>query len=227
MRILLALLLLWPAAEGVTVSGKIQAAPGTPRARIDSRYRGRDRRHLKPPPPSPAVVYLEGAPASKAEGKTLEIDHLGLQFRPRIAAVQAGTKLVMPNNDPCLHNAFTLSPGNAFDFGKTRPGGSGEKLLETKGLVRIRCQVHAHMRAYVWVCDSPYFAVAKEDGSFSIPEVPPGDYTLVAWQEGYSEIRRPLTVGEDGAELDLRFTFLQKGEAGRGAASPVGCCSAR
>ena len=89
----------------------------------------------------------------------------------------------------------------------------------------MRCDVHKHMRAFVHVFDHPYFAVAAADGTYSIPKVPPGKYTLVAWKEFFDPVRQDVEVKADGAKVDVTLSALLDRPADRrvGAA----CCDAR
>jgi len=222
MRLLFAwLLLLAPARQaGVTVSGKVTVEEKAKKQLVILRYNGEDKRHLKPPPPSPAVVYLEGPPASAAEGKAVEILQQALQFRPRVVAVQLGTVVNFPNSDPVFHNVFSLSPGNKFDHGKYRTGESKGEAVKAVGRIDARCKVHEHMVAYIHVVGSPHFAVAREDGAFSIPNVPPGKYTLVAWKEEYGieqTYRKPIEVTQDGLNVDLKLAVADGSRSGGGA----------
>src|SRR3546814_6800868 len=66
--------------------------------------------------------------------------------------------------------------------------------LTRPGLVRVECDAHGWMLAWIYVADSPYYALTGEDGSFSLTDVPPGDYTLVTWQEHVEETEMPVTV---------------------------------
>jgi plastocyanin len=227
MRGLLAALLLsgLPPSGGAAVTGTIRVPEGSVVRKVVVRYTGVGAHLLKPSDPSLPVVWLEGAPASKAQGKTAEIVQSGLHFRPRVLAVQAGTAVKFPNGDDTFHNVFSLTPGASFDLGKYPQGQSKEETLLKPGRVDVRCKVHEHMRAYVHVFEHPHFAVAKEDGTFSIADVPAGKYTLVAWREPDALVRREIEVTGDGAKADLEFARLE--EAPAAPLPGAGCCSAR
>ena len=120
------------------------------------------------------------------------------KFEPRISAVSVGATLVFPNVDDIMHNVFSLAEGNRFDLGLYKSGAKKNFVFETPGLVRIYCNIHPQMSAFVHVMPNSYFAWAEPDGSFVIPDVPPGDYTLNAWHEE-GEQMQPVVVTEQGA----------------------------
>ena len=87
---------------------------------------------------------------------------------PRVLAVPVGTVVRFPNSDGIFHNVFSLSQGNAFDLGLYRSGASKSRAMSTPGLVRVFCDVHHAMVAYVWVMDTPFLASPGADGSFAL-----------------------------------------------------------
>ncbi len=226
MKLLLAgFLVLSPQEAGVVLSGKVTYGEGV-RPKVPAiNYMGPDARLIKPPDSSPAVVYLVGAPAAKVAPQTVELRQSGLEYRPRVVAAPVGSTLRFPCDDETLHNVFSLTFGNDFDHGKFGKGEATQKVFEKKGRVDIRCRIHDHMRAYVFLFDHPYFAVVKEDGTFTIPNVPPGEHTLAAWKEGFTkEVRQKVEV-KAGASVELKFT-RHPGTPAEGRALE-GCCAAR
>lgn len=212
--------------DGATVSGKISAAEGTAQKRLRTKlYSGDLVAGRKDPDPTVGVVWLEGVPAVKTEARTAMIRQDGLEFRPRAVAVTLGSKVDFPNDDDLFHNVFSYTKGYRIELGSYPKGESKSVSFDKKGLIDVRCEVHKHMRAYVHVFDHPYFAVAAADGSYSIPKVPPGKYTLVAWKEFFDPVRREIEVKADGAKIDVTLSALLDRPADRtvGAA----CCDAR
>ena len=105
------------------------------------------------------------------------------QFTPRLLTVPRGSRVRFPNQDPILHNVFSVSPGNAFDLGLYRAGEGKTQRFEQPGLVRVFCNVHHDMVAYVLVLDTPYYVSPEADGSFVLSGVPPGKGRLTVWHE--------------------------------------------
>jgi len=227
MRPWFALLLLVSAPrDGGTVSGKITAPEGAVQNRLRVKLYGSETvAGHKPADPRLAVVWLEGVPAAKTEARTGVIRQDGLEFRPRAVAVTVGSKVDFPNDDDLFHNVFSYAKNNRIELGSYPKGESKSVVFERKGIVELRCEVHKHMRAYVHVFDHPYFAVAAADGSYAIPNVPPGKYTLVVWKEFFDPVRQDVEVKSDGAKVDVTLTALLERPADR----PVGaaCCDAR
>ena len=228
MRTLLALLLVVGVPQdGATVSGKISAAEGAAQKKLRSKikYAGPGVANRKDPDPSPAVVWLEGVAAVKMEAKALEIRQEGIEFRPRVLAVPAGSTVKFPNGDDVFHNVFSFSKAERFDLGRYPKGESKSVTFEKKGLIDVRCEVHDHMRSYIHVFDHPCFAVAAEDGTYAIPKVPPGKYTLVVWKEFFDPVRQEIEVKADGAKVDVTLARLLERPADRSVGAA--CCDAR
>jgi hypothetical protein len=126
---------------------------------------------------------------------------------PRVQALPVGTNLVTLNEDPVLHNIHSFS-GSKTIFNVALPfkGQRSEKPMKSEGMVRFECDAHGWMRGWVYVADNPYYAVTARNGEFSLPEVPPGSYTLVAWQEYAGETEVPVKV-EAGkvAQVDVEL----------------------
>lgn len=227
MRLLPALaLLLVPVQEKASVTGKVTIASGAKPNIVVIKYTGSDAKLLKPAPSSSLVVWLEGVPsAPPVQGATAEMVQEALQFRPRTLAVRTGTTVSFPCKDRTIHNVFALRSPTKFDLGRHGDGAVPKQDFPDKGLVHVRCRMHDHMAAYLHVFDHPFFAVAKEDGGYSISDVPPGKYTLAAWLEGFKEIRREIVVKPGNPPVDLEFARAGEGPAERALAAA--CCAAR
>jgi plastocyanin len=225
--LLIILLVFGPQDSGATITGKVSATEGKTQEKIpaDIHYAGPGSEKRKLPDPSPAVVYLLKMPASKSEAQVLEIKQEGLEFRPRVLAVRVGDTVKFPNGDDVYHNVFSYSKAKRFDLGRYPRGQSNEVTFDEKGLVEVRCEIHKHMRAYIHVFDHPYYALAKEDGTYSIAKVPPGKYTLVVWKEFFEPVRREVEVKGDGAKADFDLTHQTGPPVGR--ETVASCCGAQ
>jgi plastocyanin len=153
-----------------------------------------------------AVVYLETAPRGAfetREGARAVIDQRDETFVPHVLAVTAGTTVVFTNSDRTYHNVFSLSKDNRFDLGRYGRGHSKALRFEHPGVVRVFCDIHSHMSAFILVFAHRYFAVTDAEGRYRIDDVPPGTYTVVAWNEGQTRESRSVRVGEEGVEADF------------------------
>ncbi|MEO8189668.1 MAG: carboxypeptidase regulatory-like domain-containing protein [Acidobacteriota bacterium] len=142
------------------------------------------------------IVWIEGLHSPGASGRSsrAEMKSQGKKFVPRVIAVSRTGEVQFPNADPIYHNVFSVSAPNRFDLGLYRSGGSKEKRFEEPGLVRVYCNIHPQMVGFVMVVDSDYAAVTGPDGSFRFGGVPPGNWTVRAWQEEGGEAQAPVTV---------------------------------
>jgi len=154
-----------------------------------------------------SVVYLESAPRGAFE--TVEpshavMDQRGERFVPHVLAITTGTTVDFPNSDKFYHNVFSLTKGARFDLGRYAAGHSKSIRFDRPGIVRVFCDIHSHMNAYILVFSHPFYAVTDTEGRYHIDNVPPGTYGVVAWNEGTSSDPRTVTVPDGGsAELDF------------------------
>ncbi|MBV8199811.1 MAG: hypothetical protein JOZ15_04220 [Acidobacteria bacterium] len=152
--------------------------------------------------PRQAVVYFEPAETAhaprtpKEPEKPFQLLTKKKEFIPHVLAVPAGSVVQFPNQDPILHNVFSVSPGNAFDLGIYRNGPPKEKRFDQPGVVRVYCNVHQAMVAYILVLDTTHYASPESDGSFRLTGLPRGPGRLTVWHEQADpwsqEIRLPL-----------------------------------
>jgi plastocyanin len=157
-----------------------------------------------------AVVYLETAPRGAfehREGGRVTMDQRNESFVPHVLAVSAGTVVEFRNSDRTYHNVFSLSKPRPFDLGRYAAGASKTVRFDRPGVVRVFCDIHSHMNAFVLVFAHRYFAVTAPDGSYRIDGVPPGTYTLAVWHPVLSGEPRVVTVPESGGEIDLDFAL--------------------
>jgi plastocyanin len=147
--------------------------------------------------PRVGVVYLEVAPSAAFEDavRTRErMDQRNETFVPHVLAVRTGTIVDFPNSDRIYHNVFSLSPTRRFDLGRYAVGHSKSIRFERPGVVRVFCDIHSHMSAFILVFAHRYFAVTQPDGTFQLPPVPAGTYMLAAWFEGEVRANRQVVV---------------------------------
>jgi plastocyanin len=130
----------------------------------------------------------------------------GKVFLPHILAITAGTVVDFPNDDPIFHNAFSNYNGQVFDLTLYPPGTSKGVRFTRPGVVRVFCNIHSSMSAVIVVLKTPYFAVSKRDGTFSVPDVPPGEYELSVFHERATDaslraLDQRITVDQPALEL--------------------------
>ncbi len=154
------------------------------------------------------IVYLEDAPkATFVLQMPAVLDQIKCVYVPHVVAVQAGQTLRLKSSDALLHNVHLKCAVNPdANYGFPGPGQRDIRLALPKAPFAVKCDVHPWMSAWIGVFDHPWFAVTADDGSFTIARVPPGTYTLVAWQESLPQQQQQITVS-DGGQTDVQFAF--------------------
>ena len=145
-----------------------------------------------------AVVWIDG-PKVRPRPAGAKIVMKGKAFAPRIVVVPVGSSVEFPNDDPVFHNVFSVSGENRFDLDLYKRPKSGVARFEKPGLVRVYCNIHPQMSAFVLVRDNPFWARPAADGSFAIDDVPAGDWVVRAWHERAGDGQRPVAVPAEGA----------------------------
>ena len=158
-------------------------------------------------------VYVTNPPSRDypSPNEPAIIDQQKSMFVPRVQGFRVGQELVMKNGDPFIHNIRTLSMKNR-PFNVATPANSPDRkrVFETaEGPITAKCDFHPWMTAHFWVMDHPFFAVTDRDGRFSLPKLPPGDYTLTAWHEMYGTQETRISIGT-GTSKEILLTFRQK-----------------
>jgi len=138
----------------------------------------------------------------------VSINQSGCMYNPHVFGMMANQPLEITNSDATLHNIHAL-PKNSSQFNIAQPN-KGMKLTKTfdksEVMVKIKCEVHNWMNAYVGVLDHPFYAVSDDKGNFSIKNLPPGDYELEAWHEKFGTKSMKVTVGaSDTKTVDFSY----------------------
>jgi plastocyanin len=155
--------------------------------------------------PADVVVWLtppEGA--APVQVTELPEQHPSLtqknkSFSPHLLVVQVGTVVEFPNHDPFFHNVFSLFEGKRFDLGLYEAGTTRRVRFDRAGVCYIFCNIHPEMSAVVIVLDTPYYGVSNRRGVVEINKVPPGQYTVHAWDErslpeDLTQLRREVAI---------------------------------
>ncbi len=131
------------------------------------------------------------------------------RYTPHVLVVRKGTELEIENRDSIFHNTHAFR-GSQPIFNLALPlsqwDGAISRTLVEEGLIKLSCDVHNWMNAWVIVLDHPYFAVTGEDGTYAITEIPPGTYRVTAWHEKLGKKETQLTVKAKGnSKIDFAF----------------------
>lgn len=115
--------------------------------------------------------------------KKLSIEQRNREFLPHLMAISVGSTVSFPNFDTVFHNVFSTSPTGPFDLGLYKVGESRDYTFTREGIIRIGCNLHANMSAYIAVVSAPAYVVTDANGGFAFKHLPPGRYKLKAWSE--------------------------------------------
>jgi len=158
------------------------------------------------------VVSIE-VPGAKLEppAEALHIDQHECNFEPHVQVVPAGGKIVFLNSDQVSHNVHTY-PAKNDAFNKTiAPGSKEEQVLAKGDKVQVKCDIHPWMSSYVFVSETPYYAITKADGSFEIKGLKPGTYKVETWHEKLGKGKTvEVTVKDDGSSEAVEIKLGEK-----------------
>lgn len=159
----------------------------------------------KPVPAAEAVAWFPGLRGSRPAAAP-SMASRDKRFEPRVLAVPQGTTVTFPNHDKIFHNVFSLSEAAAFDLGLYRNGASRTTRFEKPGVVRVYCNIHPQMAAYVVVLDGGLYAQTGKDGVALLRSVPAGRQTLKVWEERGGEWSSTVVVPAGGTvEVTVPF----------------------
>jgi len=128
------------------------------------------------------------------------------RFDPHVLVVPVGFVVEFPNLDPFFHNVFSMYDGKRFDLGLYEAGATHDVTFDRPAVYFIFCNIHPEMSAVVMVLDTPYYAVSKNTGEFSIPGVPHGRYLVSVWSErsqpdSITGFPREVAISDSNASL--------------------------
>lgn len=149
---------------------------------------------------------LKGTPPA-APTEAVTFDQKGCVYTPHVVGVRVGQPLKIINSDPTLHNVNAQAKTNAkFNAGMPTKGQTIEKkFTKPETMVKVKCDVHGWMTAYIGVLDHPYFAVTDNTGAFTLKDLPAGEYELEAWHEKLGTKTAKVTVTDAGTTSDFTF----------------------
>ena len=135
------------------------------------------------------------------------VDQNACMYRPRVQGIMVGQPLKITNSDQTLHNIHGYKGASTLFNQAEVPGlpPMTKQLTDADQIVKLKCDVHPWMTAYVLVSSNPFFAVTRDDGSFQITGLPAGSYTVEAWHERYGAKTAQITVSDKPAVAGFAF----------------------
>ncbi|HXY23349.1 MAG TPA: carboxypeptidase regulatory-like domain-containing protein [Candidatus Acidoferrum sp.] len=157
------------------------------------------------------VVYVSaGAPDEAAPSQAVVFDQKGCRYIPHVLAFQVNQELKVTNEDQTSHNIHPLPKINR-EWNKSQPPGTPPIVdkYDKMEFIPVKCNVHPWMHGTFAVLKNSHYSVSGDDGSFKLPNLPPGKYTITAWHESYGEQTQEVTIS--GSETkSVNFVFKAK-----------------
>ena len=155
------------------------------------------------------VYVKEGKGGAPAPTEPVTFDQRGCHYNPHVVGLRVGQPLKILNSDGTSHNVHSMAKGNTpFNAAMPTKGMTIEKkFTKPEQMVKVKCDIHGWMVAHIGVMDHPFFAVSGTDGAFTIKDLAPGEYTLVAWHEKLGTKEEKIKVTDAGIEKPVEFSF--------------------
>jgi len=157
------------------------------------------------------VVYIKAGLDNRTfptPTETVQLNQNGCEYKPHVVALMVNQPLSIVNTDQTTHNIHP-TPANNRDWNKSQgPGAEAitDSFPREEIAIPVKCNIHGWMKAYIAVLKNPFFKVTSADGTFEIKGLPPGDYTIAAWQEKYGATEQKVTVGpKESKKVDFVF----------------------
>jgi plastocyanin len=136
--------------------------------------------------------------------KRVVIEQRGREFLPSLVAVSVGSTISFPNFDTVFHNVFSTNSLAPFDLGLYKAGEAREYTFTNPGFIRLGCNLHANMSAYIAVVSAPSYVVTDDKGNFAFRRLAPGKYKLRAWSVRSKEpIEKDVTIKSGKNEIEV------------------------
>ncbi|HMD30636.1 MAG TPA: carboxypeptidase regulatory-like domain-containing protein [Candidatus Acidoferrales bacterium] len=157
------------------------------------------------------IVYVKAGLENRSfptPTETIELNQTGCQYKPHVIAVMVNQPISIVNSDQTTHNIHP-TPANNRDWNKSQ-GPGADKITDSFAreeiAIPVKCNVHSWMKSYIAVLKNTFFKVTSADGTFELTGLPPGDYTIAAWQEKYGTTEQKITVGaKESKKVDFVF----------------------
>ena len=143
----------------------------------------------------PADPVATPEPVAAQPPRTRIVDQRNEQFIPYVEVFRPGDKVVFRNSDTTRHHVYSFSPAKTFEM-VVNPGQSTPPLpLDRAGIVAVGCNIHDHMRTWLYVSDDPRILVTGANGIAQFRGLPAGRYRVVVWHPQLRP-RQPEVAGD-------------------------------
>jgi hypothetical protein len=158
------------------------------------------------------VVYVKSGLGSyrfDTPAAAVVLDQKGCMYTPRVLAMMVEQPFEVNNEDQTIHNVHPMSRVNK-SWNKSEPVGDPpirSTFTKPELAMPIACNIHPWMRAFLFVFAHPYFDITTKSGEFALKNLPPGTYTIEAWQERFGLQDQTVTIGPQQSK-SISFTFV-------------------
>ena len=156
-----------------------------------------------------AVVTLDAPAMPPASPIAAIMDQVSLAFVPDVLVIPLHSKVLFPNSDAISHQVYSFSSARQFQLPLYRGKAYPPVVFDQPGIVTLGCNIHDNMLAYIVVTAAPYFGRTDADGTWMVPNLPPGNYSLHVWHPLLNEpqdVQRTVQAGTDRAAIDVRLS---------------------
>jgi plastocyanin len=160
-----------------------------------------------------AVVFVQ-EPASlrpAAVSPPAIMDQFNKTFVPEMLPIAVGTQVRFPNRDQIRHHVYSFSRPKRFELPLYKGEDAPPVLFDKPGVVKIGCNIHDWMSAIILVLPNDHFAVTKEDGTFSLPSLDAGAYTITAWhaqsRDKTEDVAQHITIANEDPHLSFKLSL--------------------
>ena len=157
---------------------------------------------------SNVVVYIsEGGEEGPAATQTAMLKQRGCRYIPHVLAIETNQEIWVQNDDSIAHTVHPMARINT-ELNRSQPPGTPPMVIkyDKPEIIRVKCELHPWMRGVFVVLKNSHYAVSDESGGFTLPDLPPGKYTIKAWHEQFGEQSQVVTIG-GGETKELKFVF--------------------
>lgn len=154
------------------------------------------------------VVYIsEGTKEEPPQKQVAMLKQRGCRYIPHVLAVETNQEIRVQNEDSVAHTVHPMARINK-EVNRSQPPGTPPLVIkyDKPEVIRVKCELHPWMRGTFVVLNNSHYSVSDESGSFSLPDLPPGKYTVKAWHEQFGEQSQVVSIGS-GEKKELNFMF--------------------
>jgi plastocyanin len=159
-----------------------------------------------------AVVFVQEPAATSSSATSPAImDQFNKTFVPEMLPIAVGTQVRFPNRDQIRHHVYSFSRPKRFELPLYKGEDAPPVLFDKPGVVKIGCNIHDWMSAIILVLPNQRFAVTGEDGTFSLPGLESGNYTITAWhaqaREKTEDVAQRVAVMDHDPQLNFKLSL--------------------